>query len=84
MIDLFFRAENLDLTHVGVFTGMLVLQNDDLNIDCIDIAFFSVVQKFCLQGHCVPSAGLLQLQVLNFLQILHIVASANRYFGWGV
>jgi len=77
LIDFFFWAENLDLAHVGVFAGMLVLQNQDLNIDGIDIVFFSVIEKFCLQGHCVPSAGLLQLQVLNFLQILHIVASAN-------
>jgi hypothetical protein len=56
---------------------MLVLQNQDLNIDGIDIVFFSVIEKFCLQGHCVPSGRLLQLQVLNFLQILHIVAGAN-------
>ena len=78
MVDFFLRSEYFDLTHVSIFAGMLVLQNDNLDIDGGDIIFLSIVEQFSLQRHSVPSCRFLQLQVLNFLEILHIITGSYR------
>lgn len=84
LVDLLLGAEDLNLPHVGVLAGVLVLQDDDLNIDSIDVVLLSVVEQLGLQGYCVPPAGLFQLQVLHFLQVLHVVSRADGNLGGGV
>ena len=77
MVDFLLGPEYFDLPHVGIFARMLVLQNDDLDIDGGDIIFLGVVEQLCFQGDGVPPSGFLQLEVLNFLEVLHVVAGSD-------
>ncbi len=84
LIYFFTRTKYFYLPHMGVFTRMLVLQNDYLNVYCRNVVFLCTVQQLRLQWNCVPTARLLQLQILHLLQILHIVTRTHRYLWWGI
>jgi hypothetical protein len=60
---------------------VLILQNQNLNIDGVDIVFLSIIEELRLQWNCIPTGGLLELEVLHFLEVLHVVAGSDGKLG---
>jgi hypothetical protein len=69
---------------VGILARMLILQDDDLNVDCIDICLLGIVQQLSLERNSIPSTWFLQLEVLHLLEILHVVSCFDWNLGRSV
>ena len=68
-------TENLDLSDVGVTSGLLVLEDGYLNVHGLDCGPIAVVK-----GEDVPAERLHELYHFDLLQLVEAVSDANRYF----
>ena len=84
LVDLLTRPEDLDLPHVRVLARVLVLKNENLNIDGADVVLLGVVEQFGLEGDGVPAGRFFELDVLHFLEVLHVVARPDGQLRWSV
>lgn len=66
------RRVDLDLSNVRVATVLVIGEDRDLNEEC------SVLSFVLLQVDDHPAGRLVQLQLLDLLQILKVVAHSNR------